>query len=160
MPISNLIPQPSEDQAMAFATMLLSGLPAQDAILYFIDVELSPLELAQMLSRWRTHYLVKRSMTTLMGKPWQKLSDEERHVLALRNHYNQLAYVLWNSHYADAQGNDKQKLDTARQALEAKVAGTAGKNDPLTQFFADIESGKVKLNKPLKGPSHVEKVSN
>lgn len=146
---SNLIPVPDPESAHAFATMLMAGMPPEDALAYFMTVEMTPLEVGQMLRRWQGHFLVKRALTSMMKKPWQHLTGEERMRLSLEHHYNQLAYVLWNNHYASAQGSDKTKMDTARQALEAKLAGQAGSLDPLSRFFEDIKLGRVKLNKPV-----------
>jgi hypothetical protein len=74
---------------------------------------------------------------------------EEKIKTATDNHYAQLAYFLFSHNYSDLGTTDKAKADTARQALEAKLAGTAGKGDALSQFFSDINSGKIKLGKPV-----------
>lgn len=136
---------PTEEQAIQFAVMLQAGLPAADAIAYFTD-SADPLELAHMLEAWRRSRAVKRAMLSLMGKPWQGMSLDERIRYALDIHYAQLAYLLYSSNYAEVGSNDKSKLDTARVALEQKLAGLAGKGDALSEFFADLKSGKVKLN--------------
>jgi hypothetical protein len=68
------------------------------------------------------------------------------------------SYMLFSNNYIEANSTDKQKLDTARGAIESKLAGTAGKLDALSQFYDDINSGKLKLNKPapmvLNGPAN------
>ena len=67
-----------------------------------------------------------------------ELTDEGRLDLALTKHYNELAYVLWTTNYADVTGAAKTKADTCRQAIEAKVAGMAGKESPLARFYHDL----------------------
>lgn len=135
---------PDKDQALAFAIMLQAGLPAKDAILYFATSE-DPSEQAYMLQDWQRSASVKRAMLSLMGKAWQDMTLEEKRDHALNLHHAQLAYFLFSHHYEDLASADKQKADTARQVLEAHRAGTLGKEDALTKFFSDINSGKVKL---------------
>jgi hypothetical protein len=138
---------PTEEQALQFAVMISAGLPASEAILYFIDSE-DPAELAMILKRWTRSKVVKRAMGKLNRKPWEEMSLDERMRAALDQHYNALAYMLFSNNYIEANSTDKQKLDTARGAIESKLAGTAGKLDALSQFYDDINSGKLKLNKP------------
>lgn len=140
---------PTEEQAMQFALMLQAGLPASDAILYFIDSQ-DPAELAMVLRNWTKSRVVKRAMAKLESKPWQEMTLHERMEAALEQHYNGLAYLLKSSHYMEVSQADKAKLDTARGALESKLAGTAGKESPLDRFFSDLNSGKLKLANPPK----------
>jgi hypothetical protein len=138
---------PSEDQAKQFCIMLQAGLPASQAILYFTETS-DPGELAGTLKAWMRSRVVRKAQQELMGKSWQQMSLEERIKTALDQHYAGLAYLLFSTNYVEAGSVEKGKLDSARVALEAKMAGTAGKTDALSQFFADINSGKVKLSKP------------
>lgn len=140
---------PSKDEALQFAIMLQAGLPARDAILYFCPSD-DPTEQAYMLQDWQRSTAVKRATLELMGRPWQELNLEEKRDRALELHYAQLAYFLFSHHYDDITGGDKLKADTARQVLEAHKAGTAGNEDALSRFFADINSGRVKLAPPVK----------
>jgi hypothetical protein len=140
--------KPSSDQAMQFAIMLNAGLPAQDAIRYFSESQ-DPRDLADQMMAWQRSREVQVAMRTLMGKSWTEMTLDEQRDNALSLHYRQMAYFLFSNNYSDLQGNDKLKADTARQALEAQRAGTAGQQDALSLFFADINSGKVKLNKPM-----------
>jgi hypothetical protein len=151
--------KPDKEQALQFAVMLQAGLPAHEAIRYFCSNE-DEVQLAYMLKDWQKSPLVARAMQTLMGKTWQEMTLDERIAHALDLHYSGLAYFLFSNNYSDLQGSDKLKADTARQALEARQAGTAGKSDALSQFFADINSGKVKLAKPVQVVQNVEKVFN
>lgn len=135
---------PSPEQALQFATMLRAGLPASDAILYFTD-STDPREVGQMLQDWQKSRAVRRAMLALMGKPWEEMTLDEQCRHALDLHYAGLAYFLYSHNYSEVGSQDKPKLDTARTALEAKLAGTAGKTDALTAFFEDVRSGRVKL---------------
>lgn len=136
--------KPTEEQALQFALMLSAGLPAAEAILYFIDTQ-DPAELAMILRNWTKSAALKRAMAQLEKKPWQEMTLQERMEAALNQHYNSLAYLLKSVNYIEASQTDKAKLDTARGALEAKLAGTAGKESPLDRFFSDLNSGKLKL---------------
>lgn len=136
---------PTDEQALQFAIMLQAGLPAKEAILYFYEEENDPVFIATALAKWTRSRAVKRAQLKLMRKPWQEMTTDERMHYALDQHYSSLAYVLFSANYLEASQSDKAKLDTARSAIEAKLAGTAGKVDSLTRFFDDVSSGKVKL---------------
>jgi hypothetical protein len=143
---------PTEEQASQFAVMVHAGLPPSEAVQYFVTTE-DPKELNELTRKWQRSRLVGRALSALMGKAWQAMSLEERCRYALDQHYSQLAYILYSNHYAEAALPDKNKLDTARTAIEAKLAGTAGKGDALSQFFDDVRSGRVKLAKPISMPA-------
>lgn len=136
--------KPTDEQALQFALMLQAGLPASEAILYFVETS-DPAEMAMILRNWSKSAAVKRAMAKLMSKPWAEMSLAERMNAALDQHYNSLAYLLYSVNYIEASSSDKGKLDTARGALESKLAGTAGKESPLDRFFSDLNSGKLKL---------------
>lgn len=139
---------PTEEQAIQFAIILAAGLPPSEAIRYFAISE-DPGEIAQMLSKWLRSALVRKHQNKLLGKAWQDMTLDERINLSLDRHYSGMAWLLLTNHYAEADGSMKGKLDAARQALEAKKAGTSGKMDALSQFFDDINRGKVKLTKSV-----------
>jgi hypothetical protein len=84
---------PTEEQALQFAVMISAGLPASEAILYFIDSE-DPAELAMILKRWTRSKVVKRAMGKLNRKPWEEMSLDERMRAALDQHYNALLYAV------------------------------------------------------------------
>lgn len=138
--------KPSPEQAFAFAIMLQAGLPASDAIRYFSD-STDTAELSRVLAEWRSDREVAKAQLKLMGKAWQDMSLDERIKTGLNQHYSALAYVLFSMHYAEVSSHDKQKLDSARAALEAKVAGTSGKVDALSRFYEDVSSGRLNLPK-------------
>jgi hypothetical protein len=77
---------------------------------------------------------------------------EEQIRAGLDQQYASLAYLCFSINYVTASDREKAKLDAARTALEAKLAGTAGKTDALSSFFEDIRSGKLRLNKPAPLP--------
>jgi hypothetical protein len=87
-------------------------------------------------------------MASLMKKAWQEMTLSEKMETALDIHYSGLAYFLFSHNYGDLGAADKAKADTARTALEQKLAGVAGRGDALSRFFDDINSGKVKLSPP------------
>ena len=140
---------PSPDEALQFCIMLQAGLPAEQAILYFCDTT-DPAEIAAMLGKWTRSRAVKQAQQTLLGKGWQEMTLEERIDCGLNYHYNSLAFLLFSTNYSSVGPADKAKLDSARQALEAKKAGTAGQGDALSRFMDDFRAGKLGATvKPL-----------
>jgi hypothetical protein len=146
---------PNEEQALQFAIILSAGLPPSEAIRYFAISE-DPAEIMQQLRKWMSSKAVRQAQNKLLGKQWQDLPLEERIKLSLDRHYSGMAWILFSQHYAEADSSMKGKLDAARQALEAKMAGTSGKMDALSQFFDDINRGRVKLAKPFQGETLVK----
>jgi hypothetical protein len=142
--------KPTEEQALQFAIMLAAGLPAAEAICYFVETD-DPAEMAMVLRNWTRSTALKAAVGRLERKPWTEMTLPERMEAALNQHYNSLAYLLKSVNYIEASSTDKQKLDTARGALEAKLAGTAGATSPIDQFFADLNAGKLHLNKATAG---------
>lgn len=140
-----MIPKPTEDTAMQFALMVKAGLPPKDAILYFASGEEDIREVLDAVQAWMKSSYVKKATLKLMGKPWQDMSIDEQIKAALDNTYSGMAYFLFTVNYSEMGPSDKAKHDTARQALEAKMAGTAGQGTPMEMFFSDLRSGKVKL---------------
>jgi hypothetical protein len=139
---------PTKDQALQFMVMVNAGLPASHAIMYFLPEDTERGEVAQVLAKWMRSKAVQDAQVALQGKSWQEMTLDERIHRAVDNHYSQLAYLLFSTNYVEVGATDKSKLDTARQALEAKLAGVAGKTDALSQFFNDINTGKIKLARP------------
>ena len=133
---------PTKEQAFQFAVMLNTGLPAEDAILYFTE-EQDERILAEMLRDWLLSKFVKQAILTLQGKPWSEMSIDEQIKTSLDFTYRSMAYFLLTHNYGTLGRDDKAKADTARGALEAKLAGTAGKTDALSEFFADLRAGKL-----------------
>lgn len=149
-----LIPSPTDEQAKAFVVMLRAGLPSEQAILYFCEGE-DAAHVARTHQTWMRSKLVARAQRELLGKDWADMSLAEQIETALNQHYASQAYLLFSVNYITASGVEKGKLDTARQALEAKKAGTSGQMSALDRFFADVKTGTVKLGKPAALPEVV-----
>ena len=135
---------PSDSQALQFVIMLQAGLPAEEAIGYFTE-SADPKERLALLASWRSSRAVRRAQLTLMGKSWQDMALDERIRYALDQHYSALAYLLFSTNYIEAAAPEKAKIDTARTALEMKLAGMAGKGDALSRFFDDLQAGRITL---------------
>ena len=116
--------------------MLFSGVSARDALLYFG----TPADLEHWLRDPQVAAWIK---TFQGGKDWVDLSSKERRELGLELQYDQMAYYLYSNPYTELQGADRAKADMCRQALEAKLAGNAGKVNELSQFWDDLLKGKV-----------------
>lgn len=136
---------PDRDQALQFAIMLQAGLPARDAIVYFAQTD-DPAELGKQLQMWVRSREVREAVAKLQGKSWQAMTLKEKMAVALDQHYASLAYYLYSNNYSDLGPHEKSKVDTARTAIEAKIAGQAGKMGALDSFFADLQSGRVRLS--------------
>lgn len=147
----NSVNSPSKEQAHQFALMLGGGMPPIEAIRYFAP-DLTPDELGGICKVWMNSSQVGRAILQLQGKEWQEMSLEERIQYSINKHYTEMAYFLYSHNYAQLVGADKQKADTCRQTLEAKIAGMSGKTDALTRFWEDIANGRVRLNEPTKPP--------
>ena len=148
---------PSPEQATAFATMIHVGMPSEEAIHYFIPEsdEWTETSIAALHNKWVRSSLVSKALRALRGTPYEDLSSEERIKFALDKHYGEMAYFLYSHNYSLLEGADKTKADTARTALEAKLAGLAGQLDPLTQFWNDVKTGKVILKGVDTHPGYV-----
>lgn len=136
---------PTDEEAHEFAVMIQSGLPAAQAILYFIDAN-TPDVVQAWCQRWQSCRAVNLATTKLMKKKWQDMTPQEKMDYALELHYNQLALMLFATNYMEANAQDKVKMDDARKAIEAKLAGTAGQVGALEMFYSDLRQGKIKLN--------------
>ena len=136
---------PSDSQAAEFAIMVQSGLPAEQAILYFVQAE-SPDEVNAWAVRWQNSSAVNKATLKLMKKRWQDMSTQEKMDYALDLHYAQLSTMLLSHNYITASAMEKAKMDDARKSIEAKNAGLAGQQGGLEMFYADLRAGKIKLN--------------
>lgn len=144
---------PTKDQALKFALMIQHGYPSEHAIQYFFP-EMVVTQNAEGLSQahrlWTLSKEVKDAILTVQdGKEWQDLTLDQQIEFALNKNYAELAYFLYSSNYSTMNSTERMKADIARSALESKVAGSAGKLDPLMQWFSDIKSGKVKLGQSV-----------
>ena len=130
--------QPEADQ---FALMMLSGAPIGDAVRYFLDDNAPEEVILDAADTWpgQDEVLVAVQKYT-GGQAWHKMSDQQRLATALKKHYNEMAYFLWSTNYADTDGKERLKADTCRQALEVKVAGLSGQDSPLARFYNDMLS--------------------
>lgn len=138
---------PSSEQALQFCIMLSAGLPAEQAIGYFIEAD--PAEIAVILGKWIRSGAVQAAQRKLLGKAWQEMDLEEKIEAGLNQQYANLAYLCYSVNYVSAGDRDKAKLDAAIKMLEAKRAGTAGQGDALSVFLTDIKAGRVKLAAPI-----------
>lgn len=144
-------PSITKDLAQQFALILSSGMPHLEAIRYFAPASMAghPKLLAGEVDRWMKHRDVQAAIRLIQGKDWQAMDLPERITFAINKHYTEMAYFLYANNYNDLDGHSRAKADIVRQALEAKLAGTAGQRDALSQFMDDIRTGKVKLGKAM-----------
>ena len=129
----------SQAEADQFALILLSGAPLSDAVGYFLPLD-SPEEIiALVIQDWPQQSEVVEALKRYSGgEDWHRLTDEQRLEVAIKKHYNEMAYFLWTNNYAESSGNEKLKADTCRQAIETKLAGMAGQDSPLSRFYHDM----------------------
>lgn len=136
---------PTKDQAAQYALMLQAGMPASEAIRYFLAEDLDPAQVSRLLDGWGRSEELQRQILALQGKPWQGMTAMERIEFSINKHYNELAYYLYSTNYAELQGQERQKADKCREVLEAKLAGTSGKLTAVESFYNDIITGKLRL---------------
>lgn len=148
----------TKEQARQFAIILSSGVPGSQAITYFYPDEQNIGALKVWLDKWMRDPEVQKQILILQGKAWEERTIEEKIQYAIDKHYTEVAYFLYSHNYAELAGADKTKADTCRQVLETKLAGMAGKMDALSQFWQDINTGKIKLStqaKPVVPPAEL-----
>lgn len=140
---------PTKDQADQFALMLESGMPSIEAIGYFVDAEIASDQalVKSIHDKWMRSGTVRSAILALQGKPWQGMDLMEKLRYSIDRHYAQMAYYLYTHNYSELTAAEKSKADTARQVLEAKLAGRAGKETPLEEFTRELLEGKLKLEK-------------
>ena len=140
----------SEANAHAFARMIHAGAPAEEAAKYFVTAHATREDILAAAQDWALQPDVVSAYEALSGG--QKFEDftdrDERRRYALEKHYDEMAFVLYSTNYAQLTGTDKTKADTCREALEKKLAGLAGK-DPLMDFWTDL----LRTKKPQMGDS-------
>lgn len=145
----------TKDHALQFALILSSGVPHMDAISY-LRPDVSGDQLKNELKRWLAAPVVAAAILQVQGKSWQKMELSERVKFAIDKNYTEMAYFLYSHNYCDLSGPEKSKADTCRAALEAKLAGLAGKMDALSHWWDDVMSGKTSLgaeNAPKRTPA-------
>jgi hypothetical protein len=129
----------TKQEAEQFALIVLSGAPVPEAVRYFWSGDLTDEELLTYEQAWPMQPEVLAVMERMTGgTAWHQMSDEQRLDTSLTKHYNEMAYFLWTTNYTEIGGAEKLKADTCRQSIEAKVAGMAGRESPLAQFYHDL----------------------
>ena len=118
--------------------MVLSGVPVGEAVRHFCDAEEEDDRLAGYAERW-----------PVQDEVWHELTDSTRLDVSLKKHYNEMAYFLWSTNYVELEGSAKVKADTCRAAIEAKVAGMAGKESPLAAFYHNLLQRYEEQGKPV-----------
>lgn len=141
---------PTKEEAAHFVLMMAAGVPAAEAYGRYFAPETVPVQVVvEIAGKWLRHPYVKKALEELQGKGWEALQVEERIRLALDKHYSELAYLLYSRNYLELSGGTQtKKADTARTVLEVKLAGLAGKLDPLSRFWTDLTEGKIQVTKP------------
>ena len=128
-----------EDEASQFAAMLLAGAPIVDDVGYFFPDDAHEAFLADAIEDWPVQKEVLEAIQRYTGgEAWHTMTDEARSELALRKHFNEMAYYLWTNNYTELDGSGKVKADTCRQALQDKASGIAGQDSPIARFYHDL----------------------
>lgn len=135
----------TRSQARDFARMLTAGLPATEAVLYFVaeSEELSAEAITRLAWTWQRSADVLAAIADLNGGAWVDLPEDRRLAVALDKHFAELAYYLYTTSFTTAAGAELGKLNTARQALRDKLAGGMDEDSPLARFMRDLIEGKT-----------------
>ena len=141
--------RPTREEALKFATLMQAGMPSEEAIFYFFpDLTTSDEDLRKLRvehDRWSRSRAVKDAVREVRKWDWEDLSLDDMVKQAVDKTYKEMAYFLHSRNYVSLPQAERQKADTCRTALEAKLAGSAGKTNELTMFFDDIMRGTRKL---------------
>jgi len=131
--------------------MLATGVPAPDAIRYFLPEDVVPEVVGELAPRWQRCRAVQDAQVKLQGGEWSALTPEQRIERALEKHYNEMAYYLYTTNYGELDGPRRSKADACRNALEAKLAGMQGHMDALAKFYMDMveKDAAKKGHKPV-----------
>lgn len=132
---------PSKDQALSFAIMLKAGLPPSDAVRFFSESD-DPQELAALMNAFLRSRALAQAQKELLGKSWQEMSLDEQVATAIDYAHAGMAYFLFSTNYSQMGQSDQAKFNAARTALEARIAGTLGKSDPLSRFLEEFTAKK------------------
>ena len=128
----------NDTEAQQFALLLMAGVSPASAATYFLPSKVQDEALQEAAQTWCHQREVMKHVEAMSGGPWEKLTKEQRLQVALDKMYAEMAFFLWSHSYGDLQGLDRQKADTCRAALEAKLAGTAGKGNAIERFYEDL----------------------
>lgn len=142
-----MIQTPTAETALQLAIMLRAGMPSRDAIAYFIpDPTWDAKAIDLFHDQWMRSRPLAEAIVKLQGKPWQSMSLDEMMDLVQKKTYTEMAYYLYANNVAELTGPDLAKANGFRIAIEQKLAGTAGKLDALTQFWDDLQKGRISLS--------------
>ncbi len=136
-------PTPAPDQADLAAVLLFAGLSIDD-VLRRMYPDASDEAVAEAAIDWLRSEQMARATDVVLGGRWETLDPDRRLELALNKHYAELARFLLTVNFRDADGLDLKKLESAREALSAKVEGREGAGDLMVAFLKDVMAGKVK----------------
>lgn len=134
---------PSAEQAAELALMLASGMPSLEAIRYFTS-ETDPGLIQHIHAAWMGSENVSAAILKHQGKPWQRMSKDERLNWAKDKAYAEMGYFIYSHNYSELSGAELQKYDSCRKAIETKLAGLEGQVEGLSQFWNNLLSGKIK----------------
>lgn len=133
--------------ASEFVKMLHAGIPPLTALAYFgpsyYDSQDREGRL-RWLSAWERDPLMATASVAHMKGQWQDLDPDSRLELSLSKHMAELAYLLYSTDYASADGTILKKLDTARDAIMHWIAESDEDVDsPYVRALKDLLEGKL-----------------
>lgn len=138
--------RPTIEEAYQFALMIKNGYPTKAAIQYFYPDELDHSFLLAEHDKWTRSKTIRDAVKAVQGnKEWVDMPPDEQIRFAINKHYCEMAYFLYSHNYSELAGAEKVKADTCRVSLEAHLAGTSGKMDPLNEWLRDLKNGSLKL---------------
>lgn len=128
----------NEFEAAQFAMLAMAGVPNTEIVLYFLPTAAEDEDVQEAVVQWPRQREVVQEMQKFSKGPWQDLTDTQRWEAALAKTYNEMAYFLWSHNYAELTGSERQKADTCRMAIEAKMAGTSGQSSPMERMYQEL----------------------
>lgn len=140
-------PKLTADVAYEFVKLLSSGIPAARAIAYFAPDYYTSIDTAKRrdwLSRWSNDVVVATAAAKFNSGQWQELEKDARLQIALDKHLAELAYYLYTTTFAEAEGGELRKLTDAREAIMAVIKSQEGDAEtPWMRAMREMLSDKL-----------------
>jgi len=146
-----MVKPPTRDEAVQFVAMMASGMPALQAIMYFIpsDIAADTHYAKAMVSVWIRSEDAEEAQKALMGGSWVDFTADEKIRYALEKHYVEAAYFLYTNNYSDLGPADTNKANMCREILEKRLAISEGSQDALSRFYAEVAKAKTSYSSPI-----------
>lgn len=137
--------EPTAEQARFYAAAVEAGIPGPVAVQAVLP-EVPDEHLPVLAEKWERTREVRAARFDV--REWLQKGTAELVDFALTKTRHQMAAYLATHNVATLKDAALTKALKFIEVLEKVQAGTAGKGDAASQFFADVVAGKIKLGHP------------